>query len=393
MIAWTADGGRDAAVEDSRGCDGGPPAPGSPDDDLLSAALSIAERGTVGEALPALAHLLVARCRGQLGVLGFESPLGGGRKLLAAARVGGFDAALSAALASLDGHEVAHMLAEALPGAVLTAIDLAVGPRALCTFWLAREGAGPPPDATLLRTASMALRAAISREALEALGAMTESVQRRDRRDAIVGRLARAAAPSLVASHASLAAVQSCLAAELAEFRAVAAHRESPHAAAALLREASVFTHDTWQVVSGIACLGDDQSMSCNPSQVIQSVLALAAPYLAGRARIEVLPAHTPLVRVTPAALSEATVVLATRMAQRFVDGPGHITVAVSSTPVGAEVELRTVVTNDPPTAREQDEAMVGVFDGSFSERFGGAVTVVRDAAGGLRFRLVLSGV
>lgn len=392
MISWVEGdvGASDDLTWDLEAYEAAPDALPEEDGGLLGAVVALGEHASIGEALPALVLLLARRCGCDIAAASFESAFGGGRRLVAAAREEGFDEALSAGLASLEGHELAGAITSALPGAVVGAWDLPVGARNVCTVWLARDAVAPTLDCELARAAGLALRAVMAGEALDVAGAIAESAQRRDRREVIVGRLTRAAAPSLAASHASLAAVQASLAAELAELRATAARHAPARAAAALLQEASGLAHDAWQVVSGVACLGDDASATCDASQVLQSASALAAPYLAPRAAVDVAPAPAPLVRVTPAALAEAAVVLMTRAAQRFVDAPGRVAVAVTAVSTGVEVEVRAVGAREPAGAREQDEAVADGFHRIFAERFGGAVEVVRDASGASRFRLTL---
>jgi hypothetical protein len=362
---------------------------------LLDEVVAVGDRDTIAEALPDVACMLVRRCGGEIAAISFESTLPGGARLVAAARGDGFDAALSSGLATLASAELADAITTALPESVVRAWELPVGARATCIVWLARDGATPELDAGLARAAGLALRGVLATEALAGAGTASPEPVRRDRREAIIGRLARAAVPSLVATHASIASVQASLAAELAELRMTAPRHASIRASAALLQEASVLTHGAWQVVSGVACLGDDASPTCDPAQVIQSAVALAAPYLASRVSIEVVPARLPLARVTPAVLAEAVVVFLTRTAQRFVErgeraSAGRLAVSATAGNGAVEVEVRALTAPDQTGGREHDEVVADTFHRLLSERVGGSAELVREASGATRFRLTV---
>lgn len=359
---------------------------------VMESVLGVGERASVAEALPDVAVMLALRGRCAIAALSFESSLPGGQRLVAAAREDGFDAALSSGLAAVSSGELADAVTTALPDAVVRAWELPVGARATCFVWLARDGSPPSLDPALVRALGLALRAVFAGEVLAGAGASSVDLVRRDRREAVIGRLTRAAVPSLVATHASLASVQASLAAELAELRMTAPRHASIRASAALLQEASVLTHGAWQVVSGVACLGDDASPTCDPAQVIQSAVALAAPYLAARASVEIVPARLPLARVTPAALAEAVVVFLTRTAQRFADraSPGRVAVSAAAGNGVVEVEVRALTAHDHAAGREHDEVIAEAFHRLLSERVGGSVEVVRDVGGATRFRLTV---
>lgn len=359
---------------------------------VMESILAVGERSSVAEALADVAVMLARRCRCEIAALSFESSLPGGERLVAAARDDGFDAALSSGLASVSSGELADALITSLPAASVRAWELPVGARAACTVWLARDASPPSLDPALVRAAGLALRAVFAGEVLSGAGASSVDLVRRDRREAVIGRLTRAAVPSLVATHASLASVQASLAAELAELRMTAPRHASIRTSAALLQEASVLTHGAWQVVSGVACLGDDASLICDPAQVIQSAVALAAPYLAPRASIEIVPARLPLARVTPAALAEAVVVFVTRTAQRFAgrSSPGRVAVSATAGNGSVEVEVRALTAHDAANEREHDEVVAEAFHRLLSERVGGSAEVVRDAGGATRFRLTV---
>jgi hypothetical protein len=128
---------------------------------------------------------------------------------------------------------------------------------------------------------------------------------------------------------------------------------------------------------------------------VIQSAVALAAPYLASRVSIEVVPARLPLARVTPAVLAEAVVVFLTRTAQRFVErgeraSAGRLAVSATAGNGAVEVEVRALTAPDQTGGREHDEVVADTFHRLLSERVGGSAELVREASGATRFRLTV---
>lgn len=134
---------------------------------------------------------------------------------------------------------------------------------------------------------------------------------RRDRREAAIGKLLCAAAPAMVAAHASLATAHASLRSELAGFRVVAPLHPSTRVCASLLDDAWDASL-VWEGVSAVASLADETSTTADAGGVIRAVAALVGPYVKGRAKVVTTAGALPNVRLAPAYLAEALVMLVT---------------------------------------------------------------------------------
>ena len=363
----------------------------------LGGFFAAADASSSFDALAFLGDACIRRWGCSAAVWALRSAVPGSERLVRVCLPGGQDdVALAAELSVLSEGDFSGALQATTPGSQITPIEVSVGGEGTCSLWLTWDASFPVVsriEDDAVAAAGLALRAAMLSERLAGTASTTPvDLVRRDRREVAIGRLVSAASSSLVAAHASLAATHASIEAELAAMRAVAPLHPSARACVALVHEAEAASHSAWQVVSAVACLADDASRRCDPSQVLSSMAALLGPYLSRRATIEAQVTKLHTVRIAPAVLAETLAVLTTRVAQQFPEHPGtRVVLSGVETERGVELEVRGSSPQGTTANHQDHDAVVGeVYSRDFAARCGGYVEVLRDGVGATRFRVVM---
>ncbi len=397
MIGWTDDEARvdDVVPDDLTWGDVIPPCAQRPLDEDLDVFLGAADAGTLEGVIARLSDASVLRwgCDAVVWLVDRVAQ-GGARELRVRTRDGVDDVSAATDLAAHGHDALDESLRVRLGVCEVTTAALPLGDLARCAVWFGWRAPSTEPrhvESSLLRAMAMSLRDVLLTERLT-----LAQPARRDRREVAIGRLMRAAAPSLMAAHASLASTHASLEAELVGLRVMAPLSETTRVCSALMADAWDNAQLAWEAISAVSFLADESTERSDPLRVANAVAALVRPYVARRARVDVARAEVPMVRVVPAWLAEVLVMLTTRIAVQFEESAeggasACVRLRASLTARGVAIEIGAVGGVLAATSQHDNDQFVGeLYDRELAQRCGGAVEVGRDALGATTFRVIV---